>query len=350
MFPYRSRLLDFKLSRFPGELGFCQADTVSAAAIVNSATERLLYAKESNDSGFWGAWAEMAFTASRTAPYFTAPREVARLEAINVCTFPIQLNNQFFEYLRFGFGRLPKQNCATNICTGPAAYDRGTFPSFLDIEPPNKVVRVYISDPSDENKRTLIQGKDNNDQTIYSIDNGVQVEGVFVTMTSPFVDMPIELSKLTGIQKDITNFPVRYFEADVVTGDQRLISTLDPGATVACFRRYYLNNLPGNCCGTNAVGSVTVTAIAKLDFIPVRTDTDALLVGNIEALGNECQSVRYSGTDTPAGKQMAEFHHRAAIRLLNGELIHREGKVDPAVAFKPFGNAGLMSLGFGHMK
>lgn len=328
-------------------LGICQADTVSAAAIVNSATQRLLFARESNDSGFWGAWAEMVFSVNRSNPYLTTPREVARLEAVTVCTYPVEINNQFAEYLRFGFGRFPKT--WTGPCSGGmAAYDRGTFPGFSDLIPPNKIIRAYITDPSDENKRTLIQGKDNNGQTIYSIDNGVQVEGQFLTLTSPFVDMPIEMIKLTGIQKDITNAPVKYFEVDTVTGAQRLISALEPNETVACFRRYYFNNFPRNCCGNSTTASVT--AIVKLDFIPVQSDTDYLLVSNIEALGNECQSIRYSETDSSNGKQMAEFHHRAAIRLLNGELIHQEGKLDPAINFSPFGTAHLSQIGFGRMR
>jgi hypothetical protein len=347
----QNRLLDFKLSRFPTALGFCQADTVSAAHYVNSATQRLLYAPESNDSGFWGAWAEMAFTVSRTDPYLTTGRNVARLESINVCSYPIPVNNQFFEYLRFGFGRLPKNTCNSNDCiNGIAAYERGTFPSVSDLVPPNKIIRVYIGDASDANKRTLIQGKDNNDQTIYSIDNAVQVEGQFLTLTAPFVDMPFEMVKLTGIQKDITNAPVRYFEVDTVTADSRLIATLEPTETVSSYRRYYLNNLPTNCCSDLTATTVQLTAIAKLDFIPVKGDTDYLLVSNIEALGNECQSIRYSETDSGNGKGMADYHHKQAIRLLNGELIHREGKTSPATFFAPFGTAKLSYLGFGQMR
>ena len=347
----KSRLLDFKLSRFPTALGFCQADTVTAAHYVNSATQSLLYDPASNDSGFWGAWTEMAFTASRADPYITTGRDVARLEAINVCTYPIPVNNQFFEYLRFGFGRLPKNTCAQSSCeNGVAAYDRGTFPSSSDLKPPNKLIRVYLGDPSDANKRTLIQGKDNNNQTIYSIDNAVQVDGLFLTLEAPFVDMPFEMLKLTGIQKDITNATVRYFEVDTITGDQRLIAALEPTETVSNYRRYYIDNLPTNCCFNTTSTTIQLTAIAKLDFIPVRGDTDSLLVSNIEALGNECQSIRYSEVDSAAGKAMAAYHHKRAILLLNGELIHREGKLNPAINFAPFGTSKLSFLGFGRIK
>lgn len=346
----RSRLLDFKLSRFPAVLGNCQGDTPTAAGWVNSATQRLLYAKESNDSGFWGGWSEMAFTVTRESPYLTAPREVARLEHINICSYPVPVNNQFYEYLRFGFGRMPKNECNNTSClNGVAAYDRGMFPAARDLKPPNKIIRAYITDDSDENKRTLIQGKDNNGQTIYSLDNGVQVDGLFLTFASPLVDTPTEMSKLTGIQKDPTNGPVRYFEVDNVTGAQRLIAMLEPSETVACFRRYYIDNLPKGCCTVDDP-TVQVTAIAKLDYIPVKTDTDYLIVGNIEALGNECLAIYYSEVQTENAKQMAQYHHREAIRLLNGELIHREGKLEPAVIFSPFGTARLTQIGFGRMK
>lgn len=346
----RNRLIDFRLSRGPKALGINRSDVASCADIANAATERLLYARESNDSGFWGGWAEMTFTASQTDPYLTTPREVARLEAINACTYPVQIHNQFFEYMRFGFGRMPKTTCNTIGGCTTTAYERGTFPSLSDLVPPNKIIRVTLTDATDENKRTLIQGKDNNGQTIYSMDNGVQVEGIFVTLTAPLADFPLEMSKLTGIQKDITNGAVKYYEVDTVTADSRLIASLEPGETVANYRRYYLDHLPANCCGGTTVGTVQLTAIAKLDFIPVRVDTDYLLVGNIEALINECQSVRMETTDLKRGKEMSEFHHRAAIRLLNGELIHREGKLEPSILFKPFGSASLTRLGFGMIK
>jgi hypothetical protein len=105
----RLRLQDLMESRLPSLLGLCQSNQPEIAAYVNSAQERLVMAIEAREEGWHGTWAEIAFNVSRDAPYITLPREVARLEAINICNVPVFIQNQFFEYLRFGNGRLPKQ-------------------------------------------------------------------------------------------------------------------------------------------------------------------------------------------------------------------------------------------------
>lgn len=339
----RNRLLDFKLSRGPTALGICQTDTASAAAIVNAATQRLLFCREANDSGPWGAWAEMAFDVSRAEPVATLSREIARLEAMDVCTQAIQMNNQFFEYLRFGFGRRPNWRRG---CGPMQAYDRGTVPTFCSIDP-GQIIRVYPGDPADVGKRTLVQGLDSNNQRIYSLDNNILAEGLFATLNLPFVDVALNgatmfFNKVTGLQKDETLAPVTYFQVDPATAEQSQIARLEPSELVSSYRRYYIDHLPNNCCGTDASNTtVQVTALAKLEFIPVKNDTDYLLIGNMEALINECQAVRYSEMDSGSAKQKEEFHHRQAIRFINGELVHYEGKENPAVGIFPFGSARL---------
>src|SRR3989442_316999 len=109
----RLRGYDFRLSRAPGLLGLCESDTVSVFAALNTAQRQLLLCKEAGDEGWFGTWAEMAFSISRTSPYLTTPREVARLELATVCNRPVPIQNQFYEYLDFGNGRLPKLRAKT---------------------------------------------------------------------------------------------------------------------------------------------------------------------------------------------------------------------------------------------
>lgn len=349
----RTRLLDFKISRGPTAVGMCNGDTASAAAIVNAATQRILFAKEMNDSGPWGAWAEVAFNISRDQPVATMGREIARIEAMDICKHPIPIQNQFFEYLRFGFGRRPNH---WTRCGPMQAYDRGTVPTFCSIEP-NRIIRVYPGDPGDVDKRTLVQGLDNNSQKVYSLDNEVLVDGLFVALQLPFVDVALNgatmlWQKITGIQKDETLAPVTYFQVDPDTGEQSEIAKLEPSEVVSNYRRYYIENLPRNCCNPTDPTSTTVqvTALAKLEFIPVKNDTDYLLIGNMEALINECQAVRYSEMDTASAKQKEEFHHRQAIRLLNGEIAHYSGVENPAIGIWPFGSARLSRQRIGQLK
>lgn len=339
----RPRLLEFMASRGPGLLGLCSTDTAGCAAVVNAVTQRLLFAKEVSDNGWIGSWAEINFSASQEDPFIVMPYDVARPIAVDVCTFPVPIRNQFFEYAQFGFGRVPKASCPSNNCGPVATYDRGKFPTFSDIVPPTKKVRVYISDDGDVGKRVLLQSKDANGQIRYSLDGTIQVTGDYLELAAPFVDSPDVVSQVIGVQKDITLGVVSFYELDTVTGDQRLILTMQPGETTASYRRYYLGNLPKNCCNLPESTSTTVqlTAICQLTYVPVSVTTDWLIVPNVEALIQEAQSMRYDGIDEGNAKQMAQYHHRNAIRLLNGQVMHDQGQDATTVSFNPFGSAKL---------
>src|SRR5438128_2469659 len=338
----RPTLQDVLTSELPQAIGHCAADVFNVSAAVNAATQRLLYAREGGDAGWAGAWAEIAFDLTQSEPVFTAPYDVARIESLDVCTFPVPIQNQFYEYLRYGFGRWPKSVCATDRCAPLIAYDRGTVPTFADLQPPNTKLWVYLTDTGDAGKRVLIQGKDNNGVIVRTLDGLVQVSGQFLTLSAPFVATPQEWRAITGIQKDTTLGRVSFYEFNTVTSAQRLLLTMEPGETVASYRRYYVGGLPSSCCNPPTVGNtVQVTALVKLEFVPVRVPTDYLLIGNVEALTHEAQAGRYMKMDTDNAKQQAEYHHRAAIRLLQGQLVHQTGKLLPAINFAPFGTARL---------
>lgn len=339
----RPRLMEFMASDGPGLLGVCATDTAGCAAIVNRVTQRLLYAKEVSDNGWIGSWAEINFSATQEDPYIVMPYDVSRPIAVDVCTMPVPIRNQFFEYAQFGFGRVPKSSSTRSNCGPIATYDRGKFPTFSDIVPPDKKVRVYLGDAGDEGKRVLLQSKDANGQIRYSLDGSVQVTGDYLELTAPFVDSPDDVSQVIGIQKDITLGVVSFYELDTVTGDQRLILTMQPGETTASYRRYYLGNLPRNCCNAPDSTSTTVqlTAICQLTYVPVRTTTDWLIIPNVEAIIQEAQASRYDGIDEGNAKQMAQYHHRNAIRMLNGQVMHDQGEDSTTVSFAPFGSAKL---------
>lgn len=341
----RLRLYDIRLSDFPQLLGLPQGDTYRVSQAANKANRRLLYCKEAGNEGWHGTWAEIAFSLSRTTPYVTLPREIARIEQATVCNRPIQVQNQFFEYLRFGNGRLPKLR---NSCFEPlnAAYSRNNAITFVDLSNTPQFLKVYITNPADASGplSVLFQGVDENGNVIYSQDGPDNIQGEYVTLASPFAASTNIFSKITGIQKDITAGPIQIFQVDPTTAAEVLLLTMEPGEQTSGYRRYYFDNLPCSCCPPTpgpTPQAVTVTAMAKLDFIPMVTDTDYSLIQNLEAIILEGQSARLDKMDSPASKQQAAVYHRDAVRLLNGELVHYLGIDKPAVLVQPFGSARL---------
>lgn len=341
----------------PSLVGLCQDNVPAIANFCNSAQRRLLYAKEAGNEGWYGTWSEIVFNVSQDAPYITLPREIARLQATNVCNVPVQVQNQFFEYLTFGDGRMPKSNawmgCVGNVTN---VLSRNNAVTFLEMTNAPQYISVYVTNALDADniKRVLIQGLDANSNPIYSEDvEGRTIIGEFMTLGIPSVLSPMTFTSLTGIQKDITLGQLRFYQHDPTTGAERLILTMEPGETTAQYRRYYLDQLPWSCCNSDSQATtpqqIQVTALAKMDLIPVVSPTDWLLFQNLEAIIEECQSVRYSEMDSLSAKQMAAERHKQAIGLLNGEQAHFLGLDQAAVRFSPFGSARLDRLKIGRL-
>lgn len=345
--PQRLRLIDCRLSRLPELVGLCQDNRVEIAQWVNAAQQRLLFAKEASDESWNGTWAEMLLNVSLNQPYLTLPREVARLEVVDVCEKPVPVYNQFYEYLQFGNGRMQKNFLSR--CRSPlrAAYSRNNAVLFTDLTNAPQIIGIYTTDQADVGaKRVLVQGLDQNGQPVYSVDNGQQVMGEFVTFTNPFATTKNQFSRITGVQKDITSGAVQIVQIDPTTAAQVPLLTMEPGETTASYRRYFFSHLPCGCCaqtGTvvSSCPAAQVTALVKLDLIPVVADTDYLLISNLEAIIEEAQSAWFGKVQTLQSQQLAAVHHTNAIRLLNGELGHFQGVNSPSVQISYFGSAKL---------
>lgn len=340
----RLRLYDCRTSRLPGLIGACVGDDATVANYVNSAQRRLLMCREASDEGWWGTWAEVAFNVSRCAPYITLPREIARLEAINVCDRPVLIQNQFYEYLNFGNGRMPKQNRRCNNIDVLESYTRNNAVTFTDMTNSPQYLTVYITDERDVGKRALVSGLNSAGNIVSTTDVQTQVQGEFITFNLPSVQSVTLWNQLSGIQKDVTFGQVRFYQTDPSTGEEVLLLTMEPSETTASYRRYYFSNLPRGCCPSSSSTdetTVQVTGIAKLELIPVVADTDYCLIQNLEAIIEECQSIRYSTMDSPTAKALSQEAHIRAIGYLNGELNHYIGMNQVSVGLNPFGSAKL---------
>jgi hypothetical protein len=266
---------------------------------------------------------------------------VARIINIAICESAVQINNQFYEYLYAGVG--PKSYSGTTTCSGCcspiAVFDRGVYPTCRDLSDPPKLLRAYASDVRDIGKRLLIKGLDDNYRVIRDTDNGLDVDGLFMTLSSPFTDSASQFTEIKGIIKDYTYGDVMLYEVDMNTGAQTLLATFMPNEPAPVYRRYYLDNLPDSCCCTGT--TIQVDGLAKLDFVPISQDTDFLLLGNLEALKEECESIFYSEKDSMQAQQMSEYKHKKAIKLLQNELVHYLGRERPAINMPLWGTATL---------
>lgn len=347
----RVRIADIQASSLPASVGLCASDVSGICAVVNDAVQRLVYA--GGETGWWSTWAKMVFNVPWSNPYITLPREVARLTNIDVCKCPVPLQNEWYEFLQFGNGLQPKgDGCNTARCGSfLEGYDRGVAITAVDLVSGSKKIRVRASDARDATFRTLIQGLDQNSNQIYSTDGTEEVTGVYVNLILPFADTTMEISRLDGIQKDITAGVVRYYSVDVNTGAEVLLLTMQPSETTASYRRLFINGLSSACCSQEGVPAShsQVVGMAKLDFIPCRVATDYVLINNIPAIKEAVQALRLGDMDNPTALVMDNVHWKNAIKLLNQELVHWQGKTNTAFGFFPFGSARLENQAIGYL-
>lgn len=324
-------------------LGVCQDNIPEVASMVNEAMEQLLYDPLAPEDGWWGGWLRTVFNLSQSSPYIVAPRGAARLILMDVCQKPVRIQNGFYEFMDFGHGLQPKTNCCSgnpNLCGQVLqGYDRETVPTLGTLSGP-ATIRIYCN-ASDVGKRVIVGGQDQNGMNVLSTDalTGAPVDGEIVVLNQPFADTLNQFTTITGIQKDATHGPVTFFQVNAAL-TQNTLSAMEPSETTAAYRRYLVNGLPSNC-PCSSTGVIQVTAMAKLDFVPVQCDSDYLLIPCVPALLKECESIRLSKSDTKNAAALAQVKHKAALDLLFGQLTHQMGNERPAITMPIFGSNRL---------
>lgn len=340
------RFIDFRVQvaayaqSVGSNLGVCVGNIPALAGLVNIATQKWLYDPLQPEEGWWFTWRKVVFNVSQSNPYIVTPFRFARVIVLDVNTCPVKLQNGFYEFLDYGVGLQPKP-CKQNVCNGfTQAYDRDTVATLGTLNSSPQTLRFFPTDPRDSGKTVIVSGTDQNGNVITSTDpvTNQTILGEIVKLALPFVDTVNQFSGgvISGIQKDNTFGPVTIYQVDPISGTTTQLSSMEGVETNAVYRRYLINNLPCNC-PASPTGTVQVTAMCKLDYVPVASDPDPLIVPNIVALMAECEAIRYGNMDNPNALSMAKSKHADAVGLLLGQLDHFMGKERPAISVPLFG-------------
>lgn len=264
---------------------------------------------------------------SGTSACITWPRQIESVVGFRICNSPGIIRSHWYEFMGEGPGGIP----AESWCLGNTLADRGMAVAFDDICGEDKKIRVYCDLPTDVGKTILLQGLDDNRNWVLT-SNG-DVNGELVTLAMPWVDTTTVWAPggLVGVQKQLTKGPVRLFELSTVTALQRPLAIYEPDEKLPEYRRSLVPGLAdaGPCCNApEGCTQATVTVLAKLKFIPVRAETDYLLIGNTAALKDMCQAIK-KREDNLIAESLA--YEASAVQVLEQELsnFHGDGTVDP---------------------
>jgi hypothetical protein len=303
-------------------LGMCPSDDLVIDTI-NEAQERLL----NREDDPVGALVVYQFCSSNYC--LVLPRQVRTVIGWEVCGTPGTPRPLWYRFHINGPGQL----CPTSGC-GLQPIDRGIAVAFSEVAGADKYIRVYAQDASDAGKKVILKYyRGDTRQKFYSSIGGFVQEGEEITlvapplyaMTSTFV-MP---GGLYGVIKDTTDYPINLYEYDG-SGNTQMLAWYEPSETVPTYRKIYVPGLgqAGACANTcdeqcdleegeETCEQATVTALVKLQHVPVVVDNDPLVLGNVAALKLMSMAIQREGQERFTESAVLEAK---AARELKGEL------------------------------
>jgi len=259
---------------------------------INEATERL------TDSGkFYPTVAQYDFNIYQKM--LTLPEEIETVLAVRLDGYNAMIRNKWFEFRSTGPG---KWDADDNAYTGVLLHrnDSGTF---YDL-PDNLRVGVKSSMSTDAGEIHVF-GWDADDNRVRSVDGNDTIDGVKITLSGTALALSTTVfSRIERIIKPLTDGDI-YLYGHYETGSNVLLSVYRPDVQHPLFRRYLLPQ-------AEDATVQCICVLAKRRFLPAVSDTDVLLIQNINALRLMMICIRKEDTGEPD----ADTYETKAIELL----------------------------------
>jgi len=275
----------------------------------------------------------------------TWPREIETIEAAALCDVPMDIRNDWYEFLQAGPGVLT-ESCGPNL----TLVDRGDAVAFDDVKGLNKKLRVYCDGAETAGLEILLRYYNDHGQKVYTTVNSVSVEGEYVPLPAAgayeLADDFVMPGGFYGCIKPATLRTVRIYEYDTVTATQRPLAYYEPDETNPVYRRSLIPGISSGCCGgtSGVCGDSTVDIVGKFRTRDVAKDSDALIIQSREALRLMVQAIRKE--EDNLFDDAAKFEARAEL-VLGEQLRHwmGDGKVAPMrIVNSDAGGGGVLNM------
>jgi len=282
----------------------------------------------------------------------TWPRQVGTVLALNTCAQHVPVFNNWAAFSPMDGS---DYECAMLCRSQSMLINDGETPVFNQIEcAEGMYIRAYISQPSDVGRSITIYGVDSNGQTVRSErDDGTFQDGVVLTLASPYVSTQKQFRRVTRVLKDPTDGPVRLYQYDSTNNVLKDMAYYEAGETSPSYRHTVLNASRYRMFGGGAAAACAcsgglrqISALIKLQFIPVRYDDDAIQIENIDALKLAMQAIKLGEGYSLAQREAAMM---LAVRELNLELADRFPLDQIPTNVNPFGTALPRRAGIGRV-
>lgn len=297
-------------------------NTMLVPARVNELCERFFV------SGKWkGMLVEVDLDASEG--YVTLPRRCESILGITVQKAPRTPFGRWYSFSPGGPGEVDLSSYS-----GPdLVIDLGDgYPTYVDSPYTSFRVRVKVPNASDRNNGNyvLIKGTDSDGKAVYDSDGS---EGITLNLAAADNTTSQYFSKITSITKPptlgyLTLWAVNSSNAETEIGEY------EPGETNVSYRRYKVTR-------ADTSETPTVRALCKRRYVPVVSENDEVIPGNMGALKLGLISLKYEDTND---LERASEYFTKALSLLNAELREQRGGQFNTMRFSPHG-FGLNRIG-----
>lgn len=306
---YQFTALDAKRSPIKNISGVC-SDSSQFFGYLNESIERLLTC---------GNWfdTEQLIKVALYNNCITWPRYVQTPLAVRMCGYPVEIRNRWFTI------EGPARSCCGAAgMLGFTDYkmlrDVGESPLYRPISgTTGKIIRAYPQFREDIGKTITIFGYDQYNQPLQTKDtNGVWWDGIKFSLALPYSSSPVYVKKITSVLKDETYGRVMLYEYDPAAL-LRDIAFYEGSETNPRYRQSYFDNacVSQSSCSTDAGDKFKcIDALVKLAFIPVKKDSDFLLVDDMTALKFMIQCIKLEEAGDAKG---AAAYEQKAIRQMN---------------------------------
>ena len=322
----RRTLQDLQNSRIPTALKLCGTDP-RFVQFLNEALEALI-----QSGAFWGLF--VRYRAQVTNGLLVWPRGIAAILAGAICNNPIKTRSMAWEFVEMGMGiqtstaatPTGSSNCCGSTCffSNSDLLDRGNTPVQTPISGPTSKLKLYCDLAVDAAAPVLVLGEDANGNLIRTIQGGVYADGEVIFPSVAGTLSANIFTVVTGVQKGITNGPIRAYAFDTATSLQTAIAVWDYDDPNPLYRVSYIPSLDSQNPSSNPV---TVDVLVKLEFVPLRQPTDFALIGNVPALKAMCLALNDAEkeSDPIRRQQVVAGGLQLAKMFLENELRHYGG-------------------------
>lgn len=296
--PYTLTLANIKEAGLEAAAAACN-DSDEFIAKINKVQRRIL------KRGDWFG-TEILFKFCVYNACITWPRWVGRVSAIRPCGMgTVEIRNNWYSI----YGPTP---CFQNILT---MRDAGTGPCYNEISGTiGKKIRAYAEKSIDIGRKLTIYGRDAATNLPLRMPDGSP--GLELVLTATYAETTVDVKNITAVTKDETKGFVFLYEYETATGLTRDLAMYEGNETNPRYRKSIISNLCSMpaCAENDGVRMHRVDVLAKLEFIPVKNDSDFLIIDDFDAIELGLQAVRMEDSNNDV---QAEVKWKASIKEMN---------------------------------